>query len=482
LVTKLKVKIVGIQTKFIITFIFSLIASFVIYESVYSTYISFASQKHPHKFANYNYSFSELSNISLNISLAANSVNFNSESTYKAVLSRYESKYSKYKLGFVAVDSKNNVLYDSSKLPKNLNLEESYSDFLKYFISTGNLTRYNYYIHKMPIKTDNTTSILWITASPKNAPNDSKGVLFEFKSTIIMLSLCMLLFFIITHHRMKYINEICHGIKIIANENLNFKIHKKGHDELSEICKNINFMADKISKKIENEKKIEASKNLLITNVAHDIRSPLTSIIGFLQIIKNSEYKSQEEMRRFIGICLTKAETMKKLTDNLFMFTKLNDSSVKLHLSTICLNELIYQLIDEFEIAFENSKLKIIDNICTESIMVTVDINLFVRALNNLMYNALKYSFKPSNVHVSLIQHDKKVVISTSNRCKNLNVENINMLFEKFYRMDTSRTNPDEGSGLGLSITKSIIEKHGGNIWANYEKDIITFAILMPLN
>lgn len=453
-----------------------------IYESVYSTYISFASQKHPHKFENYNYSFSKLSNISLNISLAANSVNFNSESTYKAVLSGYESKYSKYKLGFVAEDSKNNVLYDSSKLPKNLNLEESYSDFLKYYASAGNLTRYNYYIYKMPIKTDTTTSTLWITASPRNIPNDSKMLLFEFKSIIIMLSLCMLLFLIITHHRMKYINEICRGIKIIANENLNFKIRKKGHDELSEICKNINFMADKINEKIENEKRIEASKNSLITNVAHDIRSPLTSIIGFLQIIKNSEYKSQEEMKRFIDICLKKAETMKKLTDNLFMFTKLNSSSVTLHLSAICLNELIYQLIDEFEMTFENSKLKIIDNICTKSILVSVDVNLFVRALNNLMYNSLKYSFKPSNVHISLVQHDKYAVISISNRCENLNVENLNMLFEKFYRADISRTNTDEGSGLGLSITKSIIEKHGGEIWANYEKDIITFTISIPLN
>lgn len=453
-----------------------------IYETVYSTYISFASQKHPHKFENYNYSFSELSNISLNISLTVNSVNFNSESTYKAVLSRYESKYSKYKLGFVAVDSKNNVLYDSSRLPKNLNLEESYSDFLKYSISARDFTRYNYYIYKTPIKTINTTSILWITASPRNAPSDSRGVLFEFQSTIIMLSLGMLLFFIITHHRMKYINEICHGIKIIANENLNFKIRKRGYDELSEICKNINFMADKINEKIENEKRIEASKNSLITNVAHDIRSPLTSIIGFLQIIKNSEYKSQEEMRRFIGICLKKAETMKKLTDNLFMFTKLNDSSVKLHLSAICLNELIYQLIDEFEMAFENSKLKIIDTICTESIMVAVDVNLFVRALNNLMYNVLKYSSKPSNVHVSLIQHDKKAVISISNRCENLNVENTNILFEKFYMTDASRTNPDEGSGLGLSITKSIVERHGGNICANCEKDMITFTISIPLN
>ncbi|ADK15025.1 MULTISPECIES: HAMP domain-containing sensor histidine kinase [Clostridium] len=476
----MKVKIAGIQTKFFISFIFSLIASFCIFTAVYSTYISFVSQKYPYKFQNYNYSLGRLSRISSDVSLNTSGVNFNNNSKYKSVLSKYEVKYSKYKLGFIVTDPQNKILYNSSKLAGNTSLEKTYSDFLKYFNHTMNITMYHDYIYKTPIKTGNDISILWITASPINTPHDSIGTLVGDKNILILLSICMLIFFIITHHRMKYINEMCCGIKTIANENLNFKIRQKGHDELSEISKNINFMADKINEKIENEKKIEVSKNALITNVAHDIRSPLTSIIGFLQIIDNSEYESKEEMQRFINISLKKAETMKKLTDNLFMFTKLNGGDLKLHLSTVCLNELIYQLIDEFSITFENSKLNIVDNICAENIMVTIDINLFVRALNNLMYNALKYSIKPSDVNVSLVQCDKNVLISISNKCKNLNIENVSMLFEKFYRADKSRTNPDEGSGLGLSITKSIIEKHNGIILANYDKDTITFTISLP--
>lgn len=185
-------------------------------------------------------------------------------------------------------------------------------------------------------------------------------------------------------------------------------------------------------------------------------------------------------MQKFINISLKKAETMKKLTDDLFMFTKLNGGGLKLHLSTVCLNELIYQLIDEFSIIFENENLNIVDNICDENIMVTIDINLFVMALNNLLYNALKYSVKPSNVNVSLQQNNKNAVIKISNACENLNVKNINMLFEKFYRVDKSRTNPDEGSGLGLSITKSIVERHSGNIWISYKNGIITFTISLP--
>ncbi|WP_123053726.1 HAMP domain-containing sensor histidine kinase [Clostridium sp. JN-1] len=476
----MKVKIVGIQTKFLFSFIFSLITSFLIYTTLCSTYISFASQKYPYRFQSYNYSFNKLSNISLDISLDASNVNFNNDSKYKSVLSKYESKYSEYKLGFIVANPQNKILYNSSKLPKNLNLENAYSDFLKYFTHSRNLTRYHNYIYKIPIKIGNDVSILWVTASPINIPHDSAGLLIEFKNFMIMLSICMLLFFFITHHRMKYITEICYGIKTIANKDLNYKIRQKGHDELSEISKNINLMADKIKEKIESERKIEASKNALITNVAHDIRSPLTSIIGFLQIVENNEYKSKEELKRFIGISLKKAETMKKLTDDLFMFTKLNSSGLKLHLSTVCLNELIYQLIDEFSITFENENLNIVDNICDENIMVSIDINLFVRALNNLLYNALKYSIKHSSVNLSLIQNNKNAVISISNKCKNLNVENANMLFEKFYRADKSRTNPDEGSGLGLSITKNIIECHGGKIWANYEKGIITFTISLP--
>ncbi|AZV56900.1 HAMP domain-containing sensor histidine kinase [Clostridium sp. AWRP] len=476
----MKVKIVGIQTKFVVSFIFSLIVSFFIYIVLYSSYINFESQKYPYKFQNYNYSFSKLTYITRNICLNINDVHFNNKSQYKSVLSKYETEYSKYKLGFIVTDPQDKILYNSSKLPGNPNLEKTYSDFLKYFDHTKNITMYHDYIFKTSIKTGDHISILWITASPVNIPHDSIGTLEGFKNVVILLFICMLLFFLITRHRMKYINEICCGIQTIANKNLNFKIHQKGHDELSEISKNINLMADKIKEKIKNERKIEASKNMLITNVAHDIRSPLTSIIGFLQIVENNEYKSKEEMQRFINISLKKAETMKKLTDNLFMFTKLNGSDLKLHLSTVCLNELIYQLIDEFSITFENSKLKIVDNICAENIMVTIDINLFVRALNNLMYNALKYSTKPSDVKVSLTQCDKNAVISISNNCKNLNTKNVNMVFEKFYRADKSRTNPDEGSGLGLSITKSIIERHSGKIWANYDEGTITFTISLP--
>lgn len=162
----------------------------------------------------------------------------------------------------------------------NSNLEKSYLDYLKYFKHRSDLNLYHDFIYKIPIKTGNDISILWITASPINHPRDTlMSSIMNYKNLVMILCICLIIFFFVTRHRMKYINEICSGIKTIANKDLNFRIRQKGHDELSEISKNINFMADKIKEKIESERKIESSKNALITNVAHDIRSPLTSII-----------------------------------------------------------------------------------------------------------------------------------------------------------------------------------------------------------
>ncbi|MEY8000218.1 sensor histidine kinase [Clostridium sp. Mt-5] len=149
-------------------------------------------------------------------------------------------------------------------------------------------------------------------------------------------------------------------------------------------------MADKIQEKIIREKNIQRSKSELVTNVAHDIRSPLTSVIGFLEMVKDREYKSREERDKFVDIALKKARTMKKLTDNLFIFTKLESTNVKLNFSTICLNDLIYQVVDEFLVIFEENNLKLIDSIILENLMVRIDVDMFLRALNNLLYNALE--------------------------------------------------------------------------------------------
>lgn len=147
--------------------------------------------------------------------------------------------------------------------------------------------------------------------------------------------------------------------------------------------------------------------------------------------------------------------------------------------SSICLNEFVYQLIDEFESSFEVKNLKLLDDITSEKILVNIDANMFARALNNLFSNALKYSLSPSEVKVYLKKDDGNAIFSISNQCEAINENDINMLFERFYRVDQARSNSDNSSGLGLSIAKSIIERHDGSIIVNCKDNIICFSVII---
>ncbi|MHC6180338.1 HAMP domain-containing sensor histidine kinase [Clostridium sp. JNZ X4-2] len=471
----MKVKIFGIQLKFAAALIFSLILSFIllsIFTRIYSSYNE--------NIQNYNYSFSSLREAGENLSVDLSKSNFRNINELEPLFQSYEKRYHLFKINFIITDGRDRVIYKFRQTHIDVNeLRKFMVDTFKGKNVGGNVTHYFKFSYTVPLKINDRIYMLWITGVPFNALNDTSFNWMSKRGLVLMLCLSVFIFYMITMSKMKYIKEICRGLNKIAGGDIEFRIMKKGHDELAGIVSNVNYMADKIQEKITREKNIQRSKSELVTNVAHDIRSPLTSVIGFLEIVKNSEYKSEEEMKKFIDIALKKAGSMKRLTDNLFMFTKLDSLNMKSSFSRVCINELIYQVVDEFSVIFQENNLELEDNIISENLMVNIDVNMFLRALNNLFYNALEYSVKPSKVNVALGKEDDKAVISISNSCKDLNEENIKMIFERFYRADKSRSSPDNNSGLGLSIAKSIIEHHGGKITSLYKDDRICFKISM---
>ncbi|MCI1944418.1 HAMP domain-containing sensor histidine kinase [Clostridium luticellarii] len=473
----MKVKVLGIQLKFAAAMILSLLLSFVLLCISTGIYSFCSGNIH-----NYNYSFSRLRYASEALSCDLNKDNFKSIEDLKPIFQKYEKQYYLFKMNFIVTDGGDRVLYEFKKVSSSVNfLKKANEDTMRAYLDQGNdrITQYCDFSYAIPIKMDNRIYMLWITGIPYNAVMDTSFNWINKKGFVIMLCLSVFIFYIITLSKMKYIKKICRGLNEIAGGKLDFRIEKKGHDELSKIASNVNYMADKIQDKIKREEEMQRSKNELVTNVAHDIRSPLTSIIGFLEIIDRNQYKSREEKSKFLSIALKKARVIKKLTDNLFMFTKLESPHIKLNLSSICINDLICQVVDEFSNVFEKNNLQLTDSITPENMMVQVDMDMFLRALNNLLYNALEYSVKPSEVKVSLYREGHRAAIYISNSCDNLEERDVKMLFERFYRADRARSNPDNNSGLGLSIARSIIEHHGGSITSNYKDSRICFKISM---
>lgn len=470
----MKVKLLGLRFKFLLAATLSIILGLFISLIINELFLGHTNN------GTYNDSTNELNNIVINISSSINKFGYEDINAFKSPLIAFQNKYKKYNLAFIISDSENNQYYRSGNFKT---LDSSLSNEYNKTLSIASYQNGNYikeyynFVYQVPIVTVKRTFILWIEASPTKS--NASGLKMSSMPLFILLS--SILFYLLTFPKIKYIGEISKGLSNIANGNLSFRIEKKGNDEISNIALNINIMADKVQEKIDDERKLETSKQELIVNIAHDLRTPLTSILGYMDMLEKEEYKNYEEMKKYINVVLTKSQNLKCLTDNLFMVSKLSSNNINLNLQAVCLNELLEQIVDEYFPIFEEKTLQLSAEISDKKIIVNIDIELFIRLFDNLLSNALKYSNKPSTVLVNLENYAKNAVISIKNPSPFMSHEDMDKLFERFYRVDKSRSNSNESSGLGLAISKNIVELHGGSIFAKYIDESVTFVINVPI-
>lgn len=287
----------------------------------------------------------------------------------------------------------------------------------------------------------------------------------------------IVMFFLLTKRKMKYIEELAGGIMEISRGNLAFRFSKKGQDELGTLAERINDMTSELQRTIEEERLAEKTKTELITNVSHDLRTPLTLIMGYLRLIKDRNYENEQQADSYVSIAFSKAEKLKGLIDDLFEYTKLSNRGDYLNPEKVCLNELLGQLVEEHVTRAEASGLTLSCILPADRIWVELDPDKMIRVFDNLLTNAVNYSYKPGQIKVVLFRDKGYAFVCISNRGTPIPQSELGRLFERFYRLDASRTSETGGSGLGLAIAKSIIDLHGGSIWAECEGEDIRFWV-----
>ncbi|MGN0143422.1 MAG: sensor histidine kinase [Clostridium sp.] len=287
----------------------------------------------------------------------------------------------------------------------------------------------------------------------------------------------IILFVIITNNKMKYLDEIAIGLKIIANGNLKYRIEERGTDEIKNLANNINYMAKEIGEKINAERLAEKTKTDLITNVSHDLRTPLTSVMGYIGLVIQKRYKDEKEMENYLNIAFNKAEKLKVLIDDLFEYTKYNNNGITLNKSDVNLTEFLSQLIEEMMPILDENNLTVFKKFECEKLIVFIDPIKMLRVFENLITNAVKYSYKPGEIIIGLYKKDNKAVVVFRNKGDHLSKEKTDKLFDRFYRVDESRNTNTGGSGLGLAISKNIVELHGGSIWADSIGNNVSFYV-----
>ena len=297
---------------------------------------------------------------------------------------------------------------------------------------------------------------------------------------ILALVVFLLVFFALTHQVTGYITTILQGACKMADGDFSHRIDVRYQDEFSCIADNINRMADTVETMKKKEEEAEETKNELITNVAHDLRTPLTSIIGYIDIVNNMPDLTEAQRSEYLKITWEKARKLEKLINELFSFTKISYGGMPMHMEKIDLIKLLEQEVDELYPTFKGNELECVLETDTDSCMVMADGEQLVRVFDNLLGNAVKYGRYGKMIRVRTVTEQSQIRIQVVNYGSVIPAENLPFLFEKFYKVDTSRQPSSEGTGLGLAIAKSIVESHGGSISVKSSFDGTVFEVILP--
>lgn len=283
-------------------------------------------------------------------------------------------------------------------------------------------------------------------------------------------------FLLLTKKFAVYLEEIADGINGISLGNFDTRIEIRNEDEFAIIASKLNQMADDIKEIMENERKIEYSKNELITSVAHDLRTPLTSIIGYLELVSDKELP-QETQKNYIEIAYSKSKRLEKLIEDLFAYTKFSFGEVAVTRMEVDMVKLIDQLLDEFYPSFAENDLEYDFTTSHASAIIMADGDLLARAFANLIGNAIKYGKDGKRVQLDLRKENKRVIVAITNYGELIPLKDLEQIFHRFYRVESSRSRETGGSGLGLAIAQSIICMHGGTISARSNLEGTVFTV-----
>lgn len=279
--------------------------------------------------------------------------------------------------------------------------------------------------------------------------------------------------FILILRRVGYFNRIVINAKAVSEGKYEPDLTIKGKSILVELSKSINVMKNGVKISKNEQAKSERLKTELITNVSHDLRTPLTSIITYTNLLKDSSI-NEEERNSYIQIIDQKSKRLQVLIDDLFEASKMASGAVELTKSTVNIVELLHQSLEESHGSSVDFRISTPEH----PVLAVVDGQKLWRVFENLIGNVVKYSLEQTRAYISIVESEDQAIITFKNITKYELSENVDELFERFKRGDESRHT--EGSGLGLAISKSIIDLHGGNLEIEVDGDLFKVTVSLP--
>lgn len=298
---------------------------------------------------------------------------------------------------------------------------------------------------------------------------------------LVLIDIGVLWWRLLRRYHLYQLDHIIGELHYIAQGHLDHRIPFRVNGNQQHVITSVNALVDTITQAMQEERASEKSKDELITNVSHDLRTPLTSIIGYLGLIEDHQYQSEEDIVKYSHIAYDKAKQMKNLVEDLFEYTKVQQHGAPVNLMTVDLGQLLEQVGASFELE-ANKKGMAINVTCEPSpLSITADPEKLGRLFSNLVANALKYGHGASYIHLTAKQLGEKVVITVADDGEKIPAESVKHLFERFYRVESSRNKATGGTGLGLAIVQSIVELHHGSVTARSDDQETAFVVTLPV-
>ncbi|MDP4152454.1 MAG: ATP-binding protein [Bacillota bacterium] len=296
-----------------------------------------------------------------------------------------------------------------------------------------------------------------------------------FVASLVALMLTFLLMFMLTRQLVKPLNEMSRAAKSYAKGNFDTRISVTGNDEISELAGAFNHMADSLAH-------LEGMRKSFLQNVSHDLRTPMTSISGFIDGMIDGTIP-QEQYGYYLTIVSDETKRLARLTRTLLDVSELESDNEKFNLEDYDICESIRRVLINFENRVVSKDMKLKINMPEEEVRVYADIDATHRVIYNLIDNAVKFSYQSGMLTISIDKTDKLARISVRNTGIGISAADLPFVFDRFFKSDKSRGLDSKGIGLGLYITKTIIEKQGGTITVNStENEYCEFVFTLPLS
>lgn len=299
-----------------------------------------------------------------------------------------------------------------------------------------------------------------------------EGVIF----TILIATVVLLLYWFY-HSLVRPLRQLQRATCSIREGNLDFELEAEGDDEISDLCRSFEAMRRQLKSVADERLRNERENRELISNISHDLKTPITAIRGYVEGIMDGVASSPEKMERYIRTISNKANDMDRLIDELTLYSKLDTNRIMYNFTKIHVEDYFGDCAEELQLELEAKGIRLVySNELQEDAMIIGDPEQLKKVINNIVSNSVKYMDKERGLielRVSLSGGDFVRVELEDNGC-GIAAKDLPYVFDRFYRTDASRNSQTGGSGIGLSIVKKIIEDHGGRIWAGGREGVGT--------